>query len=98
MLKNLLIALVRLYLKFSNVVWSLKLIKDKKLIEEIQLRAIKFTRELSNIPYEERFKLSSLYYHQTLGDMIEVCKYTHGPYSANPHLLYINQESITREH
>ena len=33
MLKNLFIVLVIPHLKFGNVVWSLKLIKDRKLLE-----------------------------------------------------------------
>ena len=73
MLKNLLIALVSSHLEFNYVIWSSRLIKDRKLIEGVQKRTSKFLSELRNIPYEERLRrinLSNLYYHQACGNMI----------------------------
>ena len=54
MLKNMLITLVRPNLKFSYIVQSPRLIKDKNLIE-VQKRASKLKPQLKNIPYEERW-------------------------------------------
>ena len=56
MLKNLLIALIKPHQEFSNIVSSLRLIKDRKLIEGVQQRATKLIPELRNIPYEERLR------------------------------------------
>ena len=40
----------------QNVVWSTRLIKDRKFIKEVQKRAAKLILELMNMPYKETMK------------------------------------------
>jgi len=47
-------ALVSPHLDFSNVVWAPKLIKERKLIEELQRHATKLEPDLRELPYEQR--------------------------------------------
>ena len=66
MSKNLFIALVRLHLEFGNIVWSPKLITNRKLVEGVQKGATKLITELRNILYEKRqrrIKLPQVSYH-----------------------------------
>ena len=52
-------------MEFADVVWSLRLIKDIKLIEGVQRSATKVVNELKSHSYEERLRkidLPSLVY------------------------------------
>ncbi len=100
-LKKLFIALVRPHLEFSNVAWSPKLLKDKRLIEAVQRRATKMIPALEDCSYEERLKIldmPSLMYRRARGDMIEVYKYTHGLYTVNDSLLTRDDDNTRRGH
>ena len=100
-LKRLYIALVRPHLEFSNVVWSPRYVKDKKLLEGVQRRATKLVPELKELSYENRLhklNLPSLCYRRARGDAIEAYKYTHGFYSVNDELLPKDPGTVTRNH
>ena len=100
-MKRLFTALVRPHLEYSNVAWSPRLVKDKKLIEGVQRRATKLVPELKELPYEERLekmKLPSLCFRRARGDMIEAYKYTHDFYTVNEGLLQRDDNTSTRGH
>ena len=100
-MKRLFTALIRPHLEFSNVAWSPRLEKDKKLLEKVQRRATKLVPGLQELPYEvrlERMKLPSLSYRRARGDMIEAYKYTHDYYTVNDDLLPRDTSTVTRGH
>ena len=70
--------------------WSLRLKKDKKLVEGVQRRATKIIPGLKDLTYEQRLekmKLPSMCYRRLRGDLIEVFKYTHNIYKLSDSLL-----------
>ena len=78
-MKLLFVALIQPHLEFGNVVWSPRLEKDKKLVEEVQRRATKIIPGLKDLTYEqtlEKTKLPSMCHRRLRGDLIEVFKYT----------------------
>lgn len=85
-------ALVRPILDYASQCWSPYLIKDTKMLEQVQRRATRLVPECANLPYEERCKILGL---QTLenrrrrGDMIEVYKLAHG-YEDIPFTKFFN--------
>ena len=80
---------------------SLRLEKDRDLIEGVQRRATKMVSEIKDLEYEERLKrmdLPSLRYRRARGDMIDTYKYIHSKYTVNEDLLVKNEDSIARGH
>ncbi|XP_076055284.1 uncharacterized protein LOC143033681 [Oratosquilla oratoria] len=74
-------ALVRPILDYASQCWSPYLVKDIKLLEQVQRRATKLVPECSELPYEERCKflgLQTLEDRRKRGDSIEVYKLLHG--------------------
>ncbi|XP_076038459.1 uncharacterized protein LOC143023741 [Oratosquilla oratoria] len=74
-------ALVRPILDYASQCWSPYLVKDIKLLEQVQRRATKLVPECSELPYEERCKflgLQTLEDRRKRGDTIEVYKLLHG--------------------
>ena len=89
-MKCLLASLIRPHLEFSNVAWLPRLIKDRKLIEQMQRCATKLVPDLRAVPYEQRLedmKIASLSYKRAWGNMIEVYNNMHGYYTINQDLL-----------
>ena len=100
-MKLLFVALVQLHLEFSNVVWSPRLEKDKKLVEGVQRRATRIIPELKDLTYEQRLekmKLPSMCYRRLRDGLIEVFKYTHNIYNLSDSLLELETRTNTRGH
>jgi len=99
-MRSLYTSLVRPHLEYANVVWSPRLIKDIKLIENVQRRATKIIPGMKDKDYAARlkeFKIPSMNYRRERGDMIEVYKYTHDFYDT-PLLLTRDNGNRTRGH
>ena len=74
-------SLVRPHLEYCVQVWRLHLIKDIKLIENVQHRATRMIRELKGHTYEERLtalNLTTLEARRLRGDLIEMFKILKG--------------------
>ena len=74
-------SLIRPQLEYGNQVWSPRLAKHIKMIENVQRRATKLVPELSDMEYEDRLKelrLPTLAYRRLRGDLIEVYKIMSG--------------------
>ena len=73
--------LIRPHLEYATVVWSPFLKKDIFLIENVQRRATKIVKTISNLSYEERFRhlgLPTLKYRRDRNDIIQVYKIMNG--------------------
>ena len=71
-------ALVRPHLEYGQAIWSPQLLRQSRLIENVQRRATKLIPSLSNLSYEDRLialKLPSLKYRRLRGDMLQVYKF-----------------------
>ena len=71
-------ALVRPHLEYGQIIWSPHLIRQSKLIENVQRRATKMVESITNLSYEQRLKalkLPSLKYRRIRGDLIQVYKF-----------------------
>ena len=70
-------SLIRPLLEYGQPVWSPHLLKQSRLIENVQRRATKLIHKIKDLPYKERLeylKLPSLKYRRTRGDLIQVYK------------------------
>ena len=70
-------SLIRPLLEYGQPVWSPHLLKQSRLIENVQRRATKLIHKIKDLPYKERLeylKLPSLKYRRTQGDLIQVYK------------------------
>ena len=69
--KKLYITFVR-HLEYAQAVWAPHLMKHTNIIENVQKRATKLVKGISEIPYKERlkkFELPTLVYRRARGDM-----------------------------
>ena len=75
--------------------------KYKDAIESVQRRATKQFPGMKDIPYDERlkrFKLPTLAYRRTHGDMIEVYKLLQREYDSDvSNIVKLHEDSDTRE-
>ena len=94
-MKNFFIALVRPHQEFGHFVSSQRLIRNIKLLEEVESPP---PQPLNwGTYYMKRIKLPSQYYHLVHGNMIEA--YKNMPMTfINSNLLCINWRGITRRH
>ena len=68
-------ALVRPHLEYGQAVWSPRLIRQSKVIENVQRRATKLVPTIKHLSYEDRLRelnLPSMKYRRLRGDMILV--------------------------
>ena len=73
-------SLVRRHLEYGNAAWMPLYSKYITLLENVQRRATKLVPGLHDREYEDRmkqWKLPSLHYRRTRGDLIELYKHTH---------------------
>ena len=78
--KKLYTCFVRPHLEYAQSIWQPHLIKQKKMIENVQIRATKLVDGFHDLSYEERLKklnLPTLTYRRERGDMIEIYKHIH---------------------
>ena len=78
--KKLYTCFVRPHLEYAQSVWSPYLMKHKRSIENVQIRATKLINGFSNLTYKERLQkigLPTLNYRRERGDMIELYKHFH---------------------
>ena len=71
---------VRPHLEYAQSVWSPHLIKQVKMIENVQIRATKLVDGLSDLEYHERLEkleLPTLKYRRARGDMIQLYRHFH---------------------
>ena len=75
MFRTLFKSLVRPHLEYASVIWSPYLKKDKIAIENVQRRATKRVRSISDLSYTGRLKkigMPSLEYRRIRADVIQV--------------------------
>ena len=80
MFKKLFITFVRPHLEYAQAVWQPHLVKHKKIIENVQIRATKLVDGLKELSYEDRLKeldLPTLEFRRARGDMIEAFNHIH---------------------
>ena len=78
--KKLYTSFVPPHLEYAQAVWQPYSVKQKKVIENVLIRATKLVDGFQNLPYEERLKrldLPTLTYRRERGDMIEIFKHIH---------------------
>ena len=74
-------SLVRPHLDYAVSVWNPYFKKDINLLEGVQRRATKLTKELKNLPYEARLRkleLTTLEKRRERGDLIQMYKIING--------------------
>ena len=74
-------ALVRPHLEYGTTVWSPLLMRNKRILEQVQCRATKLIPGLGHLPYPERLiylGLPTLEYQRLRADMVQTYKLTHG--------------------
>ena len=95
-------ALVRPHLEYGQLIWYPRLIRQSKLLENVQRRATKLVPDIKNLSYEERLialKLPSLKYRRLRGDMINVFKMLSHDEQSCSHLLPLHESKYsTRGH
>ena len=93
---------IRPFLEVNSVVLSPHLIKDKKVLENVQRRANKLVIRIKDWEYEDRLKflgLPTLEYRRVRADMIEVYKMFHAKSRINPDDFFEKpHSSSTRGH
>ena len=94
--------LIRPHLEYATVVWSPFLKKDIFLIENVQRRASKIVKTISNLSYEERLKhlgLPTLKYRRDRNDVIQVYKIMNGIDKLDVNTFFkMSTDSRTRGH
>ena len=94
--------LIRPHLEYATVVWSPFLKKDIFLIENVQRRATKIVKTISNLSYEERLKhlgLPTLKYRRDRNDVIQVYKIMNGIDKLDVNTFFkMSTDSRTRGH
>ena len=99
---NLYKSLVRPLLEYGSCVWSVMYKKDCIALENVQRRATKLVRSISNLSYPERLQilgLPSLQYRRLRADQIEVFRIINGIDCCNKDFLFeIKQDTRTRGH
>ena len=73
-------ALIRSILEYGNCIWSPLFKRQSILIENVQRRATRLIKEISDLPYDERLKyldLPSLKCRRLRGDLIQLYKLVH---------------------
>ena len=73
--------MVRPHFEYCVQSWSPYLIKDRRTLEQVQLRATNIVPELQGMSYLDRLRalgLTTLEDRRVRGDMIELCKLIHG--------------------
>ena len=78
--KKLFTSFVRPHLEYAQAVWNLYLLKHKRMIKNVQIRATKLVDGLKDFTYEKRWrklKLPTLEFRRERGDMIEVYNHIH---------------------
>ena len=78
--KKLFTSFVRPHLEYAQAVWHPYLLKHRRMIENVQIRATKLVDGLKDLPYEERLQklgLPTLEFRRERGDMIEVYNHIH---------------------
>ena len=81
MLIHLYKALVRLHVEYASCVWSPFKLRDMKLIEGVQRRATRLSRDIRNEPYNIRLTtlgLPTLQFRRERADMLQVFKILNG--------------------
>ena len=95
-------ALVRLLLENASSVWSPILIKDKRLIEEVQRRTTKLIVILSQLCYQDRLRnlgLPTLEYRRLRADMLQTYRIMTGIDRISPDSLFsMSNITLTRGH
>ena len=96
-------ALVRPHLEYGQSVWSPHLKRQSAMIENVQRRATKLVKSMSNLSYEERLKslkLPSLKYRRIRGDLITVFNILKQNTDNNDNncILTLSNTKITRGH
>ena len=93
-------ALVRPHLEYGQSVWSPHLVRQSVLIENVQRRASKLVKKLSNLSYDERLrslKLPSLKYRRLRGDLITVYNIIKQD-NVDDSILTLSNTKVTRGH
>ena len=102
MFLNLYKALVRPHLEYASPVWSPFLRKQQVAIENVQRRATKLLKNISQLSYKDRLLhlgLPSLEYRRNRADMLQVLKIVHNyDKISNTELLRLSKYSRTRGH
>ena len=102
MFLNLYKALVRPHLEYASPVWSPFLRKQQVAIENVQRRATKLLKNISQLSYKDRLLhlgLPSLEYRRNRADMLQVFKIVHNyDKISNTELLRLSKYSRTRGH
>jgi hypothetical protein len=78
--KKLFTSFVRPHLEYAQAVWHPHSLKQKRIIENVQIRATKLVDGLKDLSYEERLRklnLPTLEFRRERGDMIEVYNHIH---------------------
>ena len=78
--KKLFTSFVRPHLEYAQAVWHPYLLKHKRIIENVQIRATKHVDGMKSLSYEDRLKklnLPTLEFRRERGDMIEVYNHIH---------------------
>ena len=94
-------SLVRPLLETAGAIWSPNLIKQVKMLENVQRRATKLVQTIKDESYGNRLRaldLPSLEYRRKRGDMILTFKLLNGFMDTDPSLLFELNQNKTRGH
>ena len=93
---------VRPHLEYCVPIWSPYHVKDIKILEKVQKRAIKLVRGHNNLPYEQRLRsldMYSLFCQCQHGELIEVFKILNGYYNIDRcYIFFTPSVTSTRGH
>ena len=81
MFLNLYKSIIRPIVEYGSCVWSPYLKKDIKRLEDVQRRATKLVKDVSDLSYEQRLKalgIPTLEYRRDRADMIQIYKSVYG--------------------
>ena len=80
MFKKLYTAFVRPHLEYAQAIWQPHIVKHKKIIENVQIRATKLVDGFKELSYEDRLReldLPTLEFRRARGNMIEGFNHIH---------------------